>query len=44
MTSYLQLKLEDGHDVLLVVVDLPGPLETGLHVGPILILHELVDG
>ncbi len=41
--THLELELEDGHDVLLVVVDLAGPLEAGLHVRPELLLQQLID-
>jgi hypothetical protein len=43
MKTHLELELEDGHDVLLVVVDLAGPLEAGLHVRPELFLQQLID-
>ena len=41
---YLELKLEDGQDVLFVVIDLACPLEAGLKVGLVLVLKQLVDG
>ena len=41
---YLELKLENGHDVLLEVIHLPRPPEARLHVRPELILQKLVDG
>ena len=41
---YLELKLENGHDVLLEVIHLPRPPEARIHVRPELILQKLVDG